>query len=820
MPLDDIADPVSADVADLTLDEKLDLLEGRDSWHAGGTPRLGIPSLYLTDGPHGLRKATDDAGAFGLTANLPATAFPPAATVANTWNPDNARRMGAAIARECIAHDVQVLLGPGVNIKRNPLCGRNFEYYSEDPLVSGAFGAAFVQGVQGEGVMAAVKHFAANSNEDFRFVGDSIVDERALREIYLRSFERVVRDAHPATVMCAYNALNGVFCSDNRSLLTEILREQWGFDGVVMTDWGATHDRVAALNAGCELDMPGEVAANRAQLHAAVRDGRIAIEALDEAVRRMLRLTERAGSPRAPEQAVDLATHAALARGIATQGAVLLSNDGVLPLEDSDSFVVVGDMFQKMRFQGAGSSLITPPETISPQDAFDRRGIRYTFARGYRSLSAGPDPVLEAEALAAIGTTGTVLFFGGLDDLEESEGFDRADMRLGANQTALLRSILDTGARVVLVLFAGAPVELPFLDELAAVLDMYLPGMHGGEATAALLFGEANPSGKLTESWTRTSEAASSHADFDRSPVARYYESVYVGYRFYDKNRTPLRFPFGHGLSYTTFEYRDLEVRLVGDAHVKASVTVVNTGLRDGAEVVQLYVRNNRGKVFKPDKELRAFARVDVAAGASERVDLSFALSDLSYWDTADHAWRLENGEYEVLVAASAADVRLRAPLLVHQGHASRSPYAREVDVDYAMPPTDVPASFPALIGAAVPAGVRSRRLTMQTRLVDARRSFVGALMYRAVLGRVVRDHRAALALPESLERDARVKNTYFLVRMMPTQSLRSMAMASSGALPHHVAAGIADIAAWHPLRGVRRILGGSRAAASSLTKD
>ncbi|WP_394553845.1 glycoside hydrolase family 3 N-terminal domain-containing protein [Agromyces sp. MMS24-JH15] len=815
-------------LAALTLDEKALLLEGVDSWYTHAVPRLGIPALFLTDGPHGVRTVRDDGGAFDLGDSRPSTAFPTSATLAHSWDRTLARRMGAALGRECRDLGVQVLLAPGVNIMRNPLCGRNFEYFSEDPLVTGVFGTEFVRGVQGEGVATSVKHFAANSNEDYRFVGDSVVDERALREIYLRAFERIVRDARPATVMCAYNRLNGTFCSDHRELLTGILRDEWGFDGVVMTDWGALHDRIAAIEAGCELEMPGGIPHNRHEIVSAVAHGRLAPEVLDEAVRRMLRLIERATAGRPiggqgedasghdprPHDAGphDPAAHAALAREIATGSAVLLGNDGTLPLDaGAAGLVVIGELFERMRFQGAGSSLILPPEVVSPKDAFDRRGIAYAYARGYRTLTTDRDASLERAALAAaepaIRADAPVLFFGGLDDFEESEGFDRSSMRLGVPQTALLRTLLDAGARVVLVLFAGAPVELPFADELAAVLDLALPGMHGGEATAALLFGEANPSGKLTETWTRTADDASSAADFDRDVVAQYAESIYVGYRFHDLAGTDLRYPFGHGLSYTSFEYRDLEVR-VERGRVVASAVIANTGGRDGAEVVQLYVRAARGEVFRADKELRAFAKVRVAAGAAERVELSFDLADLAYWDVAEHDWVLEDGEAEVLLAASAADIRLTAPLAVTGGRASRSPYPAEVDAEYATPPRGIPSSFPALLGRPVPVHRRTRRLGMETRLGDAKRSAIGAVMLAFALGKVRRDYRAALAMPESRERDARLKSAHFVVRMLPSMSLRSIAMSSPADLPHPLARGLADLAAWHPIRGLRRILG------------
>ncbi|HET7725189.1 MAG TPA: glycoside hydrolase family 3 protein, partial [Propionibacteriaceae bacterium] len=456
----------------LTLEEKLALLEGVDGWRTHAVPRLGVRSLLITDGPHGLRLARQVGGGFDIADNEPTTAFPTSVALASTWNPDLARRMGEAIGRECRDAGVDVLLGPGINIKRSPLCGRNFEYYSEDPLLAGAVGASFVSGLQGVGVAACVKHFAANSNEDYRFVGDSLVDERALREIYLRAFERVVTQAQPETVMSSYNAINGTPASEHRDLLTRILRGEWGFDGLVMTDWGGTRDRVAAVRAGCDLDMPGEVAHNREALRQAVESGQLSPEDLDRAVARVLTLAAR---PQPDGPTSDPACHAALAEEIAREAATLLLNDGSLPLDPSASgLLVVGEMFERLRFQGAGSSLINPTEVVSAKDAFDRRGVAYRYERGYRSLDTAGDPALVDAAVRAARDAKTVVVFAGLTDLDESEGYDRTTLALAANQTALVEALLGTGTPVVLVLFAGAPVELPFADRLAAVLRGYV----------------------------------------------------------------------------------------------------------------------------------------------------------------------------------------------------------------------------------------------------------------------------------------------------------------------------------------------------------
>jgi len=792
-----LTDATTTALDELTLDEKARLVAGSHSWGTHAVPRLGIRSLFLTDGPHGVRKVRESAGGFGIGDNEPSTSFPTAASVAQSWNPRNAERMAEAIGREARDAGVDVVLGPGVNLKRSPLCGRNFEYYSEDPLLTGVLGSAFVRGLQSTGVGASVKHFAANSNEDYRFVGDSLVDERALRELYLRAFERIVTEASPWTVMCSYNKVNGTFASENRELLTTILRDEWGFDGLVMTDWGATRDRVAGVAAGCDLDMPGQVDHNRRAVVEAVRDGRLPLADLDRAVERMLQLADRvAAAP--PVEPHDLAAHAELAREIATEGAVLLANDGTLPLAPDAGVLVAGELFEHLRFQGAGSSLVNPRTVVSPRDAFDARGIAYRY-------------LAPADAAAVATAADTVLLFLGLTDFEESEGFDREHLRLDDDQLQLASAVLATGARVVVVLFAGAPVELPFADDVAAILHLALPGMRGGDATADLLFGDATPSGKLAESWPLRA-ADSSALDYNTSELARYAESIYVGYRYYDAAGTALRYPFGHGLSYTTFAYRDLAVTLDRGV-VRVRATIANTGERDAVEIVQLYVRNNRDGVFKADKELRAFARVAVTARGAESVELEFPLADLAYWDVARHDWVLENGDYEVLLAASAADIRLAAPLRVTSGETPRSPYPPEVDADYAQPPVDVPASFPALLGHAIPEPPRRRSLTMETRLADARGTLFGRLVADAIIANLRRDYDRALRMPPSLERDTQVKNAYFVWRMMPSASMRSLAMSSAGAFPYEVAEGLAEIAAGHPIRGLRRILSRKKTA-------
>ena len=532
---------------ELTPEEKARLVAGVNFMYTAPVERLSIPSLSMADGPHGLRKQSEG-GDNGVSMSEPATSFPTAATVASGWDPENARKVGEGIAEECMHYGVNVILGPGVNIKRNPLCGRNFEYYSEDPLLASEMGIGEVEGVQSKGVGVSVKHFALNNAEDHRFGGNSVCDERAAREIYLKAFGRVVKAAKPATLMCAYNAINGTFCSENEWLLTDILRKEWGFDGLVMTDWGATHDRVASLKAGLDLEMPGDTEYCRRQIMAGLEDGSLPMEALDKAVENVLKLVEKyvVGAEKKP---ADFEAHHALAAEIAADCAVLLKNDGTLPLTGKEKLLVVGEMFEKMRYQGAGSSMINPTKTTSPKEAFD--------------LKASAD---------------TVLLFAGLDDMSEGEGYDRETMRLPQHQLDLADALLTAGKKIAVVLFGGSPVELPFADKVNAILDMYLPGQNGGTACAELLSGEKNPAGRLAETWPLTYSDVPFGDVFTKHVNEVYKESVFVGYRYYTSAQKAVRYPFGFGLCYTDFSYTASPAAVKGDT-VSVTCTVTPCGL-------------------------------------------------------------------------------------------------------------------------------------------------------------------------------------------------------------------------------------------------
>ena len=570
-------------IKEMTVEEKAALVSGTDHMYTNPIPRLGIPSLSMSDGPHGLRKQIGREN--DVSHSAPATAFPTAAATASSWNPDTARRMGEAIGRECRYYGVHTLLGPGVNIKRDPLCGRNFEYFSEDPYLAGVMGAAQIEGVQSMGVGVSLKHFALNNSENFRLMGNSVASENTIRKLYLKPFEYIVKKAKPATVMCAYNQVNGTYCSENEWLLTEVLRKEWGFDGAVISDWGSVNDRVKGIKAGLDLEMPGDTAICRRRILDAVADGSLPMEALDKACRNILKWIDKYYKSADPSP-IDFGAHHELAAELAADCAVLMKNDGVLPLSGSERLYITGELFGNMRYQGAGSSLINPTQVTTPEDAFAKRGVKSVD--------------LEDCDIA--------LVFAGLTDEYESEGYDREHMRLPEDQLSLIDSLCVSGKKVVVVLFGGSPVELPFYDKVSAILNMYLPGQNGGTAVARLLFGERNPSGKLAETWPLRYEDAPCSDIFSKSPIEVYAEGTEVGYRYYNKHGIPVRCPFGFGLSYTTFELTEWEKD--GDAYVQ---TITNTGDRYGGEVAQLYI----------DGELRGFQKVYLEPGESRTVAIT-----------------------------------------------------------------------------------------------------------------------------------------------------------------------------------------------------
>lgn len=651
----------------LNTEEKAALTSGASFWETEGIERVGIPSIYLTDGPHGVRKQAQGGDHLGIGDSVPATCFPPAVALGSSWDAELLERVGAALGAEAKAEGVGVLLGPGINIKRSPLCGRNFEYLSEDPILSGRLGASLVRGLQSQGVGASLKHFAANNQETDRLRVSADVDERPLREIYLRGFQHVVRHAAPWTVMCSYNRINGVYASEDPWLLTRVLRDEWGFDGVVVSDWGAVNNRVDALVAGLDLEMPSSDGVTDAQLVAAVRDGSLEESVLDTAAERVIDLVQKAVDNADASATYDRDAHHALAREVAARSVVLLKNDGALPLAAASgrSIAVVGEFARTPRYQGAGSSQIVPTRLDNALDEIRALAgeSTVTFSAGYAlgdGAGAGAAAAaLTAEAVAAAQAADDVLVFLGLPGEDESEGFDREHIELPAAQAALLDAVIATGARVTVVLSNGGVVRVSgWADRVAAIVEGWLLGQAGGGAIADVLFGVVNPSGRLAESIPLRLEDTASYLNFPgEKGHVRYGEGLFVGYRDFDARNAEVSFPFGHGLSYAAFEFSGLAVS--GDADgIEVSVDVMNTGERDGREVVQVYVSVPGSSVQRPVRELKGFANVAVAAGASERVTVRIPSEDLAFYDTAQERWVVEGGEYEVAVGASSRDLR------------------------------------------------------------------------------------------------------------------------------------------------------------------
>lgn len=654
---------------DLTLEEKAGLCSGQDFWHTKAVERLGIPSVMVSDGPHGLRKQDLNPDHMGIGESVQAIGFPTASAMACSFDRDLLYSVGDALGEECVAEDLAVLLGPGVNMKRSPICGRNFEYYSEDPLLAGELAASFVNGVQSHGVGTSLKHFAANNQENRRMSVSAEVDERTLREIYLSAFETVVKKAQPWTVMCSYNRINGVYSSDNPWLLQQVLRDEWGFEGLVMTDWGAMNDRVTALKAGLDLEMPSSHGETDQLIVAAVQNGTLSEEVLDLAVSRVLNMVNKYLAHR-QETSYNKEAHHQLAKKTAEQSAVLLKNNGILPLHQGQKVAVIGEFARTPRTQGGGSSHINCYRMESALDALSQEKVQgITFAQGFRTDVDETDPALLEEAIQTAKNAEVAVIFAGLPDSFESEGFDRKHMNMPDCQNELIQRIHEVQPNTVVVLHSGSPVIMPWLDQVSAVLNMYLSGQASGGAAVRLLYGEANPSGKLAESFPLRLEDNPSYLNF---PGTRYQvdyrEGIFIGYRYYDKKKMEVLYPFGYGLSYTTFAYENLQISkqdATDTDTITVSVTVRNTGQRAGAEIVQLYVHNPEGEEIRPEKELRNFTKVYLEPGEHKTVTMELDSRAFSYYHTGIHDWYAEDGNYEIQIGASSRDIRLRQSIQI-----------------------------------------------------------------------------------------------------------------------------------------------------------
>ena len=688
----------------LTLEEKCALLSGAETFKTRGMPEHGIPQIWLSDGPHGLRKQAGESDHLGLNPSVPATCFPTASAVANSWDAALGEEIGAALGEEAAAQEVSVVLGPGLNMKRNPLCGRSFEYFSEDPYLAGKLAAGYIRGIQSKGVAACPKHFSVNSQETRRMASDSIVDERTLREIYLTGFEIAVKEGHPRSIMSSYNLVNGTYANENKHLLMEILRGEWGFDGAVITDWGGSNDHALGVKNGSTLEMPAPGGDSVRELLAAVESGKISESDIDARLSELLPLVfdTKAALDAAPRE-FDAAAHHALARRAAEESLVLLKNEGsLLPLAAGSKVAVLGDFAKNPRYQGAGSSMVNSTQVdvlldklidselnvIGYQQGFDRHGK--------------PDAALQKSACELATQADTVILCMGLDEIAESEGLDRSNLRLAQNQVDLLQAVAAVNPKIVVVLYSGSVVETPWLDNCQALLYAALGGQAGAGAVADALTGKANPCGKLAETWPLAYADVPSAADFaTRRKTVEYREGLYIGYRYFTTAEKAVRFPFGYGMSYTTFAYSDMAADEQG-----VSLTVTNTGSVAGTEIVQLYTAKKNSELFRPAKELKGFARVTLAPGEKQRITIMLDDKAFRFWNVKANRWEIEGGEYELLVGASVADIRLCEKISVH-GTATVHPYEdRDLDCYYKGDVLHVSdADFEKLLGHPIPNG-------------------------------------------------------------------------------------------------------------------
>lgn len=656
-------------ISQMTLKEKASLCSGKDFWHLKSIERLGLPEIMVCDGPHGLRKQNAENKKVGIGNSYPATCFPTAVTTACSWDRDLIYKMGQALAEECLQHGVSVLLGPGVNMKRSPLCGRNFEYFSEDPELAGEMGAAFIAGVQSKGIGTSLKHFAGNSQEMKRMTSNSIIDERALREIYLRAFEKTVKKSQPWTVMNAYNLLNGTYCSENDWLQNKVLRDEWGFKGAVVSDWGAVNDRVAGLNAGNDLEMPSSGGVNDAKIVEAVKCGVIDETRLDERVDKLIDIILKGAANKKPGYKFDVKAHNLLSRQIAEQSMVLLKNDGnILPLKrvEGEYVAVIGAFAENPRYQGAGSSIINPTMIDSGRRAFNNSPISVKFADGYdRSGKRKNEDAYITEACNLAKNASKAVVFIGLTDDYESEGFDRSTMKLPDGHNRLVEAVSRVNDNVIVVLEGGSPVEMPWADDVKAILNAYLGGQSVAPAIVDVLTGKANPCGKLAETYpVCLKDTPTSFRYPDSKEDVQYRESIFIGYRYYDKVERNVRFPFGFGLSYTSFEYSDIKLKkknLAKGEGAKVTFTIKNTGDVAGSEIAQVYVAKPESKIFRAPKELKGFVKIHLDPGEEKKVTVELDDRAFAFWNTATEDWCVESGEYKILVGASSRDIRLEA---------------------------------------------------------------------------------------------------------------------------------------------------------------
>ena len=780
----------------MTIEEKAAFLSGKGEWQTRDFERLGIPSIFCSDGPHGIRKQAGAGDHLGLNASLPATCFPTAATIANSWNTELGETLGKTLGEEAMAEGVNVLLGPGLNIKRSPLCGRNFEYFSEDPYLAGKMAASYVRGIQSQGVYACPKHFAVNSQELRRMAMNSVVDERTLREIYLTGFEIAVKEGGAKTIMSAYNEINGTYANENKHLLNDILRKEWGFDGIVITDWGASNDHALGVAAGSNLEMPNPGLDSAREIIAAVESGKISIKDVDERVDELLdAVMTLYVNAQGKSDEFDKNAHHNVARRAAAESTILLKNEGgILPLKAGAKVAIIGDFAFVPRYQGAGSSLVNPTKIETVAELIGTYDLQVVgMSRGY-SRNGQEDAAVKKEALDIAAKADIVLYFFGLNEDSESEGMDRTHMRIPQNQINLLQELGQVNPNLVGIISAGSAIEMPWHHYFKALLHCYLNGQAGAGAVMDILMGDVNPSGKLSETIPRRLEDTPAYRYYpSQERTSEYRESLYVGYRYYDTADVPVLYPFGFGLSYTTFEYSDIEVNEEG-----VSFTITNSGSRDGAEVAQLYVGLPNGKVFRPKKELKGFAKVFLKAGESKKVSIAFDDKTFRYFNVNTNNWEVEDGKYVISVGASSVDIRLTAEVLKAET-TENIPYRKEeLPSYYSGKIQSVETSeYEKLLGRSVPDGKWSGELGLNDAICQ---------MYYAKSGLARFAYSRLTAMKKKADDSGKPDLNILFIYNMP---FRAMAKMTGGAVSMEMAEGIVKLVNGHFFGGLGQIISG-----------
>lgn len=775
----------------LTLEEKAAFLQGWSTWTSYEKKNSGIPVCFLSDGPHGLRKQAGTGDHLGLNASIPATCFPTAATMANSWDEALGEELGRALGREAAANGVNVLLGPGLNMKRSPLCGRNFEYFSEDPYLAGKMAAAYIRGIQENGVAACPKHFAVNSQELRRMAMDSVVDERTLREIYLTGFEIAVKEGKPRSIMSSYNKVNGTYANENAHLLKEILRDDWGFDGFVVTDWGADNDHALGVKNGSNLVMPAPGPDAAIGLVNAVKEGWVSEADLDERLKELFRVLVSADEAmkKAPKS-FDKDAHHALARKCAEQSIVLLENDGILPLDRNAVVGIIGDFARNPRYQGAGSSMVNPTRLDNLYDCLRAAGVSIAgYAQGFDRRKPNPDQKLIDEAVRVAEAAPVVLLCVGLDEIAESEGMDRSNMELSKGQRELIEAVCKVNRNVVLVLSGGSPFVIP--GSFRAAIHGYLGGQAGAGAMADALLGKVNPSGKLNETWPLQLEDTPSYPYFpSKERTAEYREGLYIGYRYYDTANIPVRYPFGHGLSYTTFLYSD--IRAEKD---RVTFTIANVGAWDGAEVAQVYVSCKDGNVFRPQKELKGFAKLFLKAGESRTVSVSLDDKAFRYFNVKTNRWEVESGIYTISVASDAAHVRLSANIRV-EGTNAPAPYGALPGYESGRITRISEVEYRDLLGHPIPDGHWGGELTRNDAICQLYYAKTGAarLVYKILTH--MKEKSEAKGIPDL--------NILFVYNM----PFRALAKMSGGLMSDRMVDDVVLLVNGHFWQGLGRLIG------------